>query len=235
MDLCSLIEVMSIELNLTNKCFKSSALLPLCKALNHQTSLFELNLSGNYLDTNCIKKLCVSLPTLLNLTVLNLSCTNLTAEHLAEIFTVFTSTSSPVLQNLHSLDLSDNFLGDRSLRHLSLITKHLKLTNLNLSNVKFTGNLFFELNNENSELNLRNIQIFDISDNKLERDDITKILSWMDFTRLRKLNLSKNIRKDGGILESITNFLEESNGRQLECLNLSRCMVQETELYEFLR
>lgn len=225
---------MSIELNLNNKCFKSTALLPLCKALNHQTSLFELNLSGNYLDTNCIKKLCISLPTLVNLATLNLSCTGLSAGHLAVIVTVFTSTSSPLLQNLHSLDLSDNFLGDRSLRHLSLITKHLKLTSLNLSNVKFTSNLFFEANNENMELNLRNIQIFDISDNKLERDDITKMLSWIDFTRLRKLNLSKIIRKEGGILENITNFLE-NGGRQLESLNLSRCMVQETELYEFLR
>lgn len=225
---------MSIELNLTNKCFKSTALLPLCKALNHQTSLFELNLSGNYLDTNCIKKLCISLPTLVNLATLNLSCTGLSAGHLAEIVTVFTSNSSPMLQNLHTLDLSDNFLGDRSFRHLSLITKHLKLTSLNLSNVKFTSNLFFEAHNENMELNLRNIQMFDISDNKLEKDDITKMLNWIDFTRLRKLNLSRNIRKEGGILENITNFLE-NNGRQLECLNLSRCMVQETELYEFLR
>lgn len=226
---------MSIELNLRNKWFKGTSLAPLCKALNHQNSLFELNLSGNYLDMSCIKKLCISLPTLVNLSSLNLSGTGLNSTHLAEIATVSTSTSSPVLQNLQNLDVSDNFLKDRSLKHLSLITKHLKLTSLNLSNVQFTNNLFYESTNENCELNLSDVQIFDISDNSLESDDLTKILSWLDFSKLKKLNLSKNVRKEGGILHSVTNFLDESVGMHLESLNLSRCMVQESELYEFLR
>lgn len=227
--------MISIELNLSNKWFRSLPLAPLCKALNHQTSLFELNLSRNYLDMNCIKKLCLSLPTLTNLATLNLSCTGLNAGHLAELVTVFTSTSTPILPHLQILDLSDNFLRDRSLKHVSLITAHLKLTSLNLSDVRFTSNLFSVSNNENSELNLRDVQMFDISDNSLESIDIMRILRWIDFTKIRSLNVSNNVRKEDCVLHGITEMLEESGGKQLENLNLSRCMVQETELYEFLR
>lgn len=183
---------------------------------------------------NCIKNLCICLPTLANLATLDLRGTGLGARHVAELTTIFTPTTNAVMQNLQCLNLSDNILGDRSLKQLSIITKHLKLTNLNLSNVKFTSNLL-ESNNDDSKLNLENIQVFDISDNSLESVDIMKILRWMDFGKLRKLNLSKNVRKAGGILRCINELLEGTEGHKLENLNISRCMVQETELYEFLR
>lgn len=184
---------------------------------------------------SCIKVITLSFPTLCNLATLNLRSTGLNAGHLAEIATIFTTSTTPVLPNLQYLDLSDNFLKDKSLIHLSFITKHLKLTSLNLSDVKFTSNIFIGANNINSELNLKNIQILDLSDNSFEYSDITKIMGWLDFKKIRRLNLSRTVCKEEGILQCIINSLEEGFGRQLESLNLSRCIVQESELYEFLR
>lgn len=154
---------------------------------------------------------------------------------MAELVAVFRSAAAPILPNLQNVDLSDNFLRDRSLKHISHLTKHLNLVSLNLSNVNFTDNLFFECSNEDVQLDLKNLRSFDISNNSLETVDIVRFLRWMDFHKVVKLNVSSNVRKEGGLLQGISGLLEERAGRQLESLDLSRCMIQETELYEFLR
>ncbi|KAJ8950160.1 hypothetical protein NQ314_008013 [Rhamnusium bicolor] len=234
--ICTLLEELSINLSLANNGFFGKSLAPVCKALNYQTSLLELDLSGNFVDTDCIIKLCSSLPTLTNLCVLNLRSTGLVSSHLAELVKVFTSISTPVLQKLSSLDLSDNFLRDKSLLHLSQITRHLKLTNINLSNVRFTGNIFKEMGNDNIQLNLSEIHSLDLSDNELGTDDINKFISWTSPGKLCFLNVSRNDSGNQGILGTLIDVIRDNESDlELKSLDLSRCNVQESELYEFLR
>lgn len=229
-------EEISVTLSLSSKGILGQFLAPLCRALNHQAALLELDLSGNFLDSDCVTKLCSALPTLVNLNMLNLRCTGLVSSHLAEFVKMLTSSTEPVLQKLSSLDLSDNFLKNRSLPHLSRITAHLKLNTINLSNVRFTGALFVDSHDENSRLNLSDVQYLDISDNELTVEDIKKFIWSTTTSKLISLNVSRNAKADGGLLEALENiFQEDMCGVQLKTLNLSRCAVQENELYNFLR
>ncbi|XP_018566528.1 tonsoku-like protein [Anoplophora glabripennis] len=234
--LCHILEEVSVNLNLSNKGILGESLVPLCRALSHQTALLELDLSGNFLDTDCMTKLCSTLPTLVNLTALNLRCTGLVSAHLAELVKVFTSVTEPVLPKLSSLDLSDNFLRDRSLQHLARMTAHLKLTTLNLSNVRFTEDLFRDFDEESCRLNLSDVRYLDISDNGVTVEDVRKFLWWTTKSKLLGLNVSRNSRADESLLGALVDsFQDDICGVELKSLNLSRSDVQETELYSFLR
>lgn len=236
MSVCRILEEISVTLNLSSMGILGQFLAPLCRALNHQSALQELDLSGNFFDSDCVIKLCSALPTLINLSVLNLRCTGLVSSHLAEFAKMLTSSTTPVLQKLSSLDLSDNFLRDRSLPHLSRITAHLKLNMLNLSNVRFTEDLFRNLHDENCLLNLSDIQYLDISDNGITVEDIKKFVWWTTTSKLIGLNVSRNIGVKEGLLEALVDIFQEDRcGLELKYLNLSRCSVQENELYNFLR
>lgn len=226
---------MSISLNLNNCGFLGKSLSPLCKALNHQTPLFELDLSGNLIDTNCVKKLCVALPSLINLNSLNLRCTGLTCSHIVDLVNMFTSSPFPILQNLTSLNLSDNYLENKSLYHLSQITKHITLTNLFLSNVKFTRNIFREPCNENISLQLENLHHFDISDNQLDASSINRFLQWTNSCKIKELHIDRNSLDCEGVMGDLVEWLKKNEGGgPLEHFSLSRCAVQEKELYELL-
>lgn len=225
---------MSISLNLKHKGYLSKTLAPLCKALNHQNSLLDLDLSGNFLDTDCIQKLCGSLVSLVNLTSLNLRCTGLLSSHLADIVKVFKANNNPILEKLVHLDLSDNPLRDKCLQHLAQITQHLKLTSLKLSNVKLTRNVE-ESGQENTRLNLREIETLDISNNELDVEGVNIFLSWTNIAKLKILDLSGNCVSKQGVVGHLADALEECGDNQLENLNASRSNVQENELYNILR
>ncbi|XP_057663004.1 tonsoku-like protein isoform X1 [Diorhabda carinulata] len=232
--LAKLLEEVSVKLNIQNRGF-STTLSPLCKALNHQTTLLDLNLSGNFLDVSCMAILCASLPSLVNLTSLNLRCTGLTSNHLNEIVKMFSMASGRILEKLKHLDLSNNYLRNKSFYHLSEITKHLKLEQLNIGNVEFTSGLFKEIENANSNLNLRDIRNLNMCYNKLSSSDIEKFLSWTTFGNIVELNLSGNCLNNIKVERWNDTFNENNLFISLECLNLSRSKLQDNDLYELLR
>ncbi|KAJ8925110.1 hypothetical protein NQ315_001291 [Exocentrus adspersus] len=234
--LCHLLEEMSVTLNLANRGLLGKTLAPLFKSLTRQSKLLELDLSGNFLDTRCFLMLCSSLPTLENLATLSLRCTGLQCSHLAEFARMLTTNSEPVLGNLSVLNLSDNSLRDHSLPHLSRITAHLKLADLNLSNVKFTNKVFDDFNEERCRLNLSRVQCLDLSDNELRAEDIARFLRWTTPSQLVDVNVSRNADVGEGVLRSLLDVLmEDVCGAALRSLNLSRCQVQDMELYDLLR
>nr|XP_023029689.1 tonsoku-like protein [Leptinotarsa decemlineata] len=222
------IEEMSIRLSLENKALTGATLAPLCIALNHQSSLLELNLSANFLDLSCFTKLCSSLPTLVNLTILNLRCSGLSSSHLGEMVKVVSTASARVLEKLSDLDLSDNYLRDKSFRYLSELTNKLKLSRLNVSNVGLTKI-------DSSPLELRGLRSLDVSDNRLDAAGVAKVVSWTNPALMSDLNVSRNERSNESVLASVIDHMKGSESIALEALNVSRCNLQENELYGLLR
>lgn len=238
--LVKLTKQVSTCLDLSNLGLRAKALAPLCKALNRQTNLLELDLSGNFLTTDCIQLFCGSLGSLQNLERLNLSCTGLLPEHIHSLADALISIEPKDLTTIKSsklswLDLSDNFLDDPSLiLALSRITRQLKLKGLNLS----SNQLIFSKRNvdlEEIELNLDLIQDLDLSGNQLTNDDVIKFVClWSKRSRIKKLNCSRNL-----ITRGFLRGLLDGDGievlREIEILNLSRCQIEDSELFDLLR
>lgn len=223
--LCTMLEELSISLNLNKRGLIGSDLEPLCLALCHQSTLIELDLSGNFLSFECVQLLAKSFPTLNALIVLNLSCTNLQTTHLAIL-----SNCMPL--RVTDLNLSDNLLNDASIKCLVDICSCLKLKKLNLSNVDFTENVFAFY--ESCELTLKNIEELDISHNSLDTNSILKFISFTDLTILRVLNISHNVNCSNILKQFSVLYTTNQINCKLKSLNLSRCCVEDTEVYSFL-
>lgn len=217
------LEEVSVKLSVQNKGFTNNVLAPLCKALNHQTTLLELNLSGNFVDVDCMIILCGSLPSLVNLSSLNLRCTGLTSAHLAEMVKMFSITSSPILEKLKHLYIGDNYLRNNAFAHLAEITNSLRLETLDMPNLAFTKTVFKE--HLNLKLELKDILWLNVSGNQFSKADVERMISWTTVGKLIDLNVSKN---------SLANF-GLASFRSLECLNLSRCNLQDNDLFGILR
>uniref|UniRef100_A0A6P7GLY6 Tonsoku-like protein n=1 Tax=Diabrotica virgifera virgifera TaxID=50390 RepID=A0A6P7GLY6_DIAVI len=233
--LTRILEEFSVNLNLQNLGIMSHTLSPLCKALNHQTTLLDLNLSGNFLDVYCMVILCSSLPSLVNLTSLNLKCTGLSGSHLTEMVNMFSVASTRILQRLKRLDLSNNYLRNRSCELLVEILRHLKLEHLNIANVTFNSGIFQDLHNRNLRLNLQDVKYLNISNNQLSSRDVENIISWTVANNLVDLNLSRNTLKNTTLGNFSEDFDRDGKFNSLHSLNLSRCGLTDTDMYHILR
>ncbi|XP_050506966.1 tonsoku-like protein [Diabrotica virgifera virgifera] len=233
--LVRILEEFSVNLNLQNLGLMSNTLSPLCKALNHQTTLLDLNLSGNFLDIHCMVVLCSSLPSLVNLTSLNLKCTGLSSSHLTELVNMFSIASTRILEKLKRLDLSNNYLRNRSCEQLVEILRHLKLEHLNIANVTFSSGIFQDLHNRNMRLNLQNVKYLNISNNQLSSRDLENIISWTVANNLVDLNLSRNTLKNTTLGHYNEDFDKDDKFNSLHSLNLSRCKLTDNDLYHILR
>lgn len=236
--LSQLLSEASTVLNLSNYNFGSKTLKPLCKAINRQTNLHHFNLSGNFILSDCLELLCSSLPSLENLTTLNLSMNLLTSDGLHHIANIIsTQSEKSVLENLVVLDLSYNPLGNESLKHLAIITRYLKLHTLKLVDVDFTSEIFEDLSNRNVELYLDYLEELDISENRMDKDDILKFILWIRPANLQVLNVSNNRITESGLLVETVRIFEANSSTfwKFKSLNFCRCKVTDAEVYELLR
>ncbi|KRT81298.1 Ankyrin repeat-containing protein [Oryctes borbonicus] len=236
--LSRLVSETSTILDLSNHNFGCKILEPLCKAINRQTNIHHLDLSGNSILNGYIELLCAALPSLENLSALNLSMNLITSDGLHYIANIFTSQSEiGILENLTNLDLSFNPLGNESLRHLAIITRHLKLHILKLIDVDFTSEIFDEFSNRNVELYLDYLEELDVSENTMDKDDLLKFILWIRPANLQVLNVSNNnVTECGLIVETVRIF--EANSTpfwKFKHFNFSRCKITDVEVYELLR
>ncbi|XP_017786274.1 PREDICTED: tonsoku-like protein isoform X1 [Nicrophorus vespilloides] len=213
-------------------------LIPLCKAINRQKNLFELNLTGNYMTPKCIDLLCESLSTLDNLTKLNLSLNNLKVESLELLANILEESSQkPILYNLNDLDLSFNPLTNESFKHISTITKHLKLKSLNLCSVEFTKSVFGLFFNKNLRLNLDACESLDLSCNDLDVQSLLRFINWMDPMNLKSLSVGYNSGiKVSGFASGFIEFIKTSDIGLLnvKTLNLNGCRIGDEETIELI-
>ncbi|XP_008200216.1 tonsoku-like protein isoform X2 [Tribolium castaneum] len=220
----------SVGLDLANRGFKGAVLAPLVKVLNRQSNLLELDLSGNFLTNECFDLLAKSLACLESLYKLNLNCTSLTSGHVQAIVA---NLNPDVSYKIIDLDFSDNWLRDESFESLALLTRRLQLKKFNLSNNKFTQNLFNHRLNKDLTLNLDQIEEFDISDNAFDNTTLITILSWLQFANLTHLNVSRNSLSDN-FLHEVLNRMWTQTGPLRVC-KLSNCHVTDSEVFDLLR
>lgn len=225
-DVCSLIETLTISLNLSDRGYLCKQLNPLLKSIINQKSLTEINLSGNFLNLQSVNLLCSSLNTLSNLEVLNLSLTGFQRLYLTQLANCISS-SAPNLSRLYHLDLSHNIsLKNSSLNDLNIIVSHLSLKTLKLTNVGLEEPL------NCTGLSLKTLEEFNISHNKLEDDGLKKMMSYLDGTVVKNLDVSRN--KGTRVLKIILDTFD-SNPIVLEKICLDHCGVADSDLFHLLR
>lgn len=207
-------------------------IIPLFRSLNRENNLQSIDLTGSNLLNDGVQHLCSCLPSLNQLKSLNLSLNNINSEGVRYLSNIFVNTQKPVLENLINLNLSNNLLDNDSLNYLSIILKNVKLRSLILSGCNFNDNIFDA--NIYTDLNLENLEVFDVSYNELNKKSICKFISYLNFKHINTINLSNNLVSESGILKDISFNLQNSTSN-LKSLDLSRCKVNDAEIWDFLR
>lgn len=236
-ELRTLLQETSTVLDLSDRSFQSAALLPLCKAVNRQSNLIELNFSGNFMTDECLQLLCASLPSLTNLMTLNLSLNHLTADGLKSLGETFTNSDRPILENLIGLNLSYNPIFDDGFRHLAVISRYLRLRALDLSSVNLSTHIFEKFHNKNVELYLGNVETLNISHNELNKNEIVRFVSWLNPGAIEELDVSNNRVTEGRLLREIMEVLKRRGDERfkLRKVGLAKCSVGDSEVFDLLQ
>lgn len=236
-DLKDILRQTSTVLDLADLALRGNALTPLCKAINRQENLVELNLSGNLAKDECFQLLCTTLPSLTNLATLNLSLNNLTAGSLKNLSDTFTNSNRPILEKLINLNLSYNPICDESFRHLALITTYLRLRSLNLASVDFTERIFEDFHNKNVELHLETVEAFDLCHNRLNKSGILKFVSWLNPRALEEFDVSGNRVREQFLLREMLEIFRQKGADTLilKKLGLADCLVGDSESFDLLQ
>lgn len=224
-------------LDLSDLVLRGSVLMPLCKALNRQDNLIELNFSGNFMKDDCFQLLCSSLPTLTHLSTLNLNLNHLTANSMKYLSDTFSKCEKPILEHLISLNLSYNPIYDDGFRHLALITKYLRLKELDLSNVHFTEQIFENNHTKNLELYLENVESLKINHNELNKNGILSVISWLNPNVLKEIDVSNNCVTEQGLAREIIESLKRRGDDVLflKKIGLANCLVDDYEVFDLLQ
>lgn len=221
--LSKLAQELSDVLNVSHKGLRGGVIAPFCRAINHQSNLLEINLSGNFLSLECVKMLCSSLGSLTNLQSLNLSCTGLQTSHLSLISNAVTSKS------LTKVDLSDNRLKNECLPHLSSLTQKLQLKSLNISAIGLRSDV------DDVQLHLNHLQSLDVSDNDITKEDLKKLLKTLNTSTIKTLNISRLRPTNCQVLHTLSEEIFKLEPIQnLRTINLSRCNIHDAELFNIL-
>lgn len=221
-------------MDLSDLVLRGVVLSPLCKAINRQENLIELNLCGNVMKDECFQLLCTSLPSLANLSTLNLSLNNLTVESLRNLSNTFTNSNKPILEKLINLNLSYNPFCNESFHYLAIITRYLHLKSLKLVSIDFTEEIFENFHNKNVELHLNSVEIFDLSYNRLNKNGILKFCSWLNAGILEEFNVSHNCVSEQFLLrEMLEIFRRKHDGMLfLKKFGLADCLIGDSDIFD---
>lgn len=203
---------------------------PIFKAVLHQANLRVINLRNNFIQNDGCRQLAKSLPTLKQLKTLNLQGNLITSEGVD----VLLSTPSG-LEELEELNLSQNPLGNDSLKILERFCsssaakslQQLSLSNCNLTNLYDFDLAFFQLS------------AIDFSYNKLTNDSLRKLLTKLNASRLKELNLSymqestpADERNTTNAVSYITSFFESGTCEKFRCIKLCGCHLSDLNMYK---
>lgn len=213
------------KLSLNDHQLSFKMLQPVFKALHHQNSLVELNLTRNLIQDEDVMSLVLALPTLKNLRILNLSGNMITVDGVKNLCLTH---DSNVDLKLTDLDLSFNPLRNESLRFLAKFCNNLNnLKNLKISSCEITN--FIDEN-----LNFPALHQLDMSYNSLNIASIRKVLSNLNSCHMTSLNLSF-CAKEEGIAEHIAAFLNSGTCQNLKELSLMSCSLNDADIWEIIR
>lgn len=224
-------------LDISDLMFRGLVLTPLCKAINRQDNLIELNFSGNFMKSDCFQLLCASLPSLVNLVTLNLSLNDLTAESMKFFSEAFTNSEKTILENLVSLNLSYNPFYDDAFCHLAVITRYLRLKELDLTSVNLTAHVLDNFHTRNVEFYLGSVESLKIGYNKLDKTGILKFVSWLNPKSIQQLDVSNNCVTEEGLVREMFDYLKKKGDGDLffKKIGLANCRVADSDVFALLR
>ncbi|XP_054733938.1 tonsoku-like protein [Anastrepha obliqua] len=215
---------------LTDSWLLPSITEPIFKAVLHQANLRVINLKNNFIQNEGCRQLAKSIPTLKQLKTLNLQGNFITSEGVD----VLLSTPGG-LEELEELSLSQNPLGNASLRILERFCnssagkslQQLSLSNCNITNLHDHDLAFYQLS------------AIDISYNQLTNDSLRQLLTKLNASRLRELNLSytqksscADERNSGMNAEYITSFFESGTCEKFRRIQLCGCHLSDMNMYK---
>lgn len=207
---------------------------PLFRTLKHQVDLRYLVFLYTTLLPDAFKQLCLCLPHLLQLKYLNFTMNNLTNESLKCFSDTFVTANKPILEKLTDLDLSHNLLNNDCLSTLSTILRYLRLKSLNIGGNCFTANIFDC--GSTIEFNFECLETLDLSENHFNQIDITYFIKQLNFNIVTSFNCShNNVVGDNQIILEIVKGIQQASGCKLKTLDLARCHVTDSDVWELLR
>ncbi|XP_058832701.1 tonsoku-like protein [Topomyia yanbarensis] len=207
----------------------------LFQILGFQSRIRKLDLSFNQLEDTEFQKLTEKLPALTALEKLNLSMNVISHKGIFALSSLIRQspdegpTTLSALMHLTELDLSRNPLLDQSLLVLSSVCQQLtQLTVLRLVSTAVT-NLTFA----SPPLDISRFQVFDVSENNLNRKSIDYLFSKLNTRILTELNM-RSLGKLKDFIPALTTTVQSNDFDMLRSLNLSNCGLTDTELCTIL-
>ncbi|KAH8397384.1 hypothetical protein KR222_001208 [Zaprionus bogoriensis] len=218
------------SLELANLWLRATQTEPIFKALLHQARLSVLDLNCNFIGNEGCQQLAKALPTLLQLKTLRLRCNAIGQQGLQ---TLLCEQAMEKLEYLEELQLSQNPLGDGSLRTLHRFCGSAAgraLTTLQLAQCELT-----EL--QDFDLAYTQLVSFDISFNRLTQQSVRRLAEQLNSCRLEQLNLSYMrwpLDEQSGLAlgEQLVALLESGTSERFVRLELAGCGLSDAHLYK---
>lgn len=203
---------------------------PIFKALLHQARLTVLDLSCNFIGNEGCQELAKALPTLLQLKTLRLKCNAISNQGLDALLG---GQAMEKLENLEELQLSQNPLGNASLRTLHKFCNSAAgrtLTTLHLAQCELT-----EL--QDFDLAYTQLSSFDMSFNQLTQQSVRRLANNLNSSCLEHLNLSYirwplDEQSSSALAEQIVALLDGGSSDRFVRLELAGCGLSDAHFYK---
>ncbi|XP_074645815.1 tonsoku-like protein [Tubulanus polymorphus] len=231
----------SSVLDLSSLFLRVNQLQPVFSALQCESSLTELILHGNRIDDTGVVHLKKALSSMSNLLKLDLSSNHLTSDGLKELTSVVTESTDnrKSLQNVTTLNLSYNFLGDHCLVNLVPFLRNLpQLTHLNLMACKLTAQCFtVQPLIVKEALQRSSLTSLNMSMNTFANIGIELLLKSLNPQKVTDLVLTNTVPSASSsvmIPTYVFNYLKQP-GCALKKLNIENCFIPDDALCNIIQ
>ncbi|XP_060084011.1 tonsoku-like protein [Ylistrum balloti] len=206
------------NLELQNLALGPAQILPVFRAIQCQSNLKILNLTGNRVGDVGLEGFLNVLGSLPNLSSLSLAGNRITSVAVKQLADTLLGTASTgaILQNLRYLDLSHNSLGDSSCQSLTTVLACLPcINNICLSSCDLTAKFFQQHRIALAKaLEKCDLQCLDVSYNKFGALGIELLLMSLNATRLTQLIVAGNMTAASAsshLLLHLQNYLSQED------------------------
>lgn len=214
----------SIHMNLSNQNLRGASVIPIFKALQHQSCLSHLDISNNFLSDLGLKCLSQTLVTLKQFNALNLSGNMITDKGVEYLCNAFVKSSIPT--EFNELNLNYNPIRSSSLKSISTICQHKSLSMLSMK--------CCELTDVDTLVSLPHLKTLDVSYNNLSGDSFKMLFTKLNPAIVENIYLER-CSTAMNLGESVVGFINSGNNTVLKEINLSGLSFSENEILDILR